>query len=122
MELPAGVFVFELDVDAASQLRRRRDGALSRFPSVRRDLALVVDQAVEAASIEAVARRCLGELLAEFRVFDVYAGQGIAAERKSIAIGMTLQHPSRTLADAEANVQVEAVVAAVGVELGAQLR
>ena len=122
LELPAGVFVFELDIDAASQLRRRRDSALSRFPSVRRDLALVVDQAVEAASIEAVARRCLGELLAEFRVFDVYAGQGIAAERKSIAIGMTLQHPSRTLADAEANGQVEAVVAAVGAELGAQLR
>ena len=120
--LPAGVFVFELNVDAISQLRIRRDDGQSRFPSVRRDLALVVEQKVDAASIQAVARRCLGELLAEFRVFDVYVGKGIADGSKSVAIGMTLQHPSRTLADAEVQDRIAELVAALGAELGARLR
>ena len=120
--LPAGVFVFELDVEAISQSRSRRDRGQSRFPSVRRDLALVVDEGIDAASIEAVARRCLGELLAEFRVFDVYMGEGIAAGSKSIAVGMTLQHPSRTLADAEANDHMAELVTALGAELRARLR
>ena len=120
--LPAGVFVFELDVAAASRMRRRQDSALSRYPSVRRDLALVVDDGVDAASVEAVARRCLGELLTEFRIFDVYAGEGIDSGCKSIAIGMTLQHPARTLSDAEVHAQIEGVVAAMRAQFNARLR
>lgn len=120
--LPAGVFVFELNVDAVSQLRNRRDDGQSRFPSVRRDLALVVEQKVDAASIQAVARRCLGELLTEFRVFDIYVGEGIADGSKSVAIGMTLQHPSRTLADAEVHDRIAELVAVLSAELGARLR
>ena len=120
--LPSGVFVFELNVDAISQLRIRRDDGQSRFPSVRRDLALVVEQKVDAASIQAVAGRCLGELLTEFRVFDVYVGKGIADGSKSVAIGMTLQHPSRTLADVEVHDRIAELVAALGAELGARLR
>ena len=122
LDLPAGVFAFELDADAMSLVGSRRRAAVSRFPSVRRDLALVVDEAVGAASVEAVARRRVGDLLAEFLVFDVYSGSGIDAGSKSIAIGMTLQHPSRTLADAEVSAAMAEVVAAIGEELGGRLR
>ena len=122
LDLPRGVFVFDLDVAAISGRRPRRHQALSRQPAVRRDLALVVDQQTPAGRIEAVVRRTLGELLAELRVFDVYAGPGVAAGSKSVAIGLTLQHPTRTLEEPAVRRQVDRAVAALADELGARLR
>ena len=122
LDLPAGVFVFELDVAAVSDCQPRRHRALSRQPPVRRDLALVVDETVAAGRIEAVVRQVLGDLVAEARVFDVYAGAGVATGSKSVAIGVTLQHPSRTLADVAVNRQIDELVAALRTELGARLR
>lgn len=122
LRLPTGVFVFELDVDAVRAVRPRRHDTLSRQPSVRRDLALVVDRHIGAAHIEAVVRRCLGELVAEFRIFDVYQGEGIEPGRKSIAVSLTLQHPSRTLTDGEINQHVDDTLAALTAEVGSRLR
>ncbi len=122
LHLPAGVFVFELRADAALLGRRRRHRALSRYPSVRRDLALVVDRGVDAAAIEAVVRHHLGDLAAKFSLFDLYAGDGVEAGKKSVAIGLTLQHGSHTLKDAEINRHVDGVVEALSTELGARLR
>ena len=122
LDLPRGVFVFDLDVAALSNRRPRRHQALSRQPAVRRDLALVVDEQTPAGRIEAVVRRTLGELLAELRVFDVYAGPGVAAGSKSVAIGLTLQHPTRTLEEPAVRRQVDRAVAALADELGARLR
>ena len=101
LELPGGVFVFELEGDAVLARRRRRHGFVSRQPSVRRDLALVVDREIPAASIESIVRARLGEMLAEFSFFDVYGGEGIDSNKKSVAIGLTFQHRSRTLTDTE---------------------
>ena len=122
LDLPAGVYVFELEVDALGVGCQRRHAELSRHPSVRRDLALVVDQDVAAARVEAVARRALGNLATDFSIFDVYLGEGVADGKKSVAIRLTLQHPTRTLNDAEVNRRVDAVVAELGAELGAHLR
>ena len=120
--LTADVFVFELAVDALAERRPRKHSPLSRQPSVRRDLALAVPGQVPAARIERTVRDALGELVREFRVFDLYAGAGIAANEKGIGIGLTLQHPSRTLTDAEINERIEGAVAALRSELGARLR
>ena len=122
LSLPRDVFVFELDVEAVSAATRPRHHAVSRHPAVRRDLALVVDEAVPAERIEAVVRRTLGDLLAALTVFDVYAGPGVAAGNKSVAIGLTLQHPSRTLEDRVVNQRIAEAVASLETELGAQLR
>ena len=122
LELPAGVFVFELRVDAVLALRPRRHGVVSRQPSVRRDFALVLARDVPAARLEAVARRALGEVLAGFELFDLYTGQGIAAEEKSVAVGLTLQHPSRTLAATDIDQFLRRVLDAFAQELGARLR
>ena len=122
LHLPKGVYVFELEVDALGVGRRRRHAALSRHPSVRRDLALVVDEEVAAARIEGVARQALGGMVAGFSLFDVYQGEGVAPGKKSVAVGLTLQHPSRTLNDAEVNGLVDAAVARLRSELGARLR
>ena len=122
LDLPSGVFVFELQMDALVAERRCRHVALSRHPAVRRDMALVVDEEVAATRIEAIVRRVLADRVTEFRIFDIYAGEGIESNKKSVAIGMTLQHPARTLQDAEVSQHLDKVLAALSTELGAQLR
>ena len=122
LDLPKGVFVFELRMDAFTTSPRRRHAPLSRFPAVRRDLALVVDQEVPAARIEAIARRVLGDLVSEIRLFDRYVGAGIEPNKTSIAIGVTLQHRAYTLKDAEVNQHVDELLDALATELGARQR
>ena len=122
LELPSGVYVFELDADAVHARRRRRHGTLSRQPSVRRDLALLVDREVAAQRIESVVRKRLGAILADFRLFDVYFGEIIDSNEKSIAIGLTFQHPSRTLTDMEIARYLDETLADLKAELGARLR
>lgn len=120
--LPAGVFVFELRVDAALVLHARRHTGLSRQPSVRRDLALVLARDIPAARLEAVARRTLGDILAGFELFDLYTGEGVAADEKSVAIALTFQHPSRSLAAKDIDGFLHCALGAFATELGARLR
>ena len=122
LDLPKGVFVFELSMDALTTSPHRRHTPLSRFPAVRRDLALVVDQEVPAARIEAIARRVLGDLVGDIRLFDRYVGEGVEPNKTSIAIGVTLQHQTRTLKDAEVNQHVDELLDALAVELDARQR
>ena len=122
LQLPAGVFVFELAAQPLGALRRRRHQAISRQPVVRRDLALVVASNVAAAALEAVARRTLGERLVDFEIFDLYDGAGVAAGEKSVALGLTLQHPSRTLAATDIDALLRAALEAFQSEVGARLR
>ena len=122
LELPAGVFVFELNAEAVCELRPRRHRQLSRHPAVRRDLSVVVPRTVEAGDIEAVARRSLGDLATGVHVFDVYEGEGMDATEKSVALGITMQHPQRTLTEPEIREHIERAVAALASELGARLR
>ncbi|MCY3620615.1 MAG: phenylalanine--tRNA ligase subunit beta [Gammaproteobacteria bacterium] len=122
LELPGGVFVFELEGDAVLARRRRRHGSVSRQPSVRRDLALVVDREIPAASIETIVRARLGEILAEFSFFDVYGGEGIDSNKKSVAIGLTFQHRSRTLTDTEIAQHLDDTLLDLTRRLGVRLR
>ena len=122
LDLPPGVFVFELSLEGLLGRRPRRNAGVSRHPSVRRDLALLLHRDVPAAMVEAIARTELGELLREFVVFDLYTGEGIDSSEKSLAIALTLQHPSRTLEEGEITDNVDRVVAALAREVGARLR
>ena len=122
LALPPGVFVFELRLEAALALRPRRHGVVSRQPAVRRDLALVLAREVPAVRLEAVARSALGEVLTRFELFDLYTGEGVANDEKSVAVGLTLQHPSRTLAATDIDRLLRGVLDAYANELGARLR
>ena len=122
LDVPGSVYCFELALDALATKQRRVFGGLSRQPTVRRDLALVVDHDVPAADIEAVVRERVGELLAAFAVFDLYTGEGIESGRKSVGISLTFQHRSRTLAEAETNQKVDDALADLKSRLGARLR
>lgn len=125
LELPRGVFVFELSLpalEAAARLEPRYRG-VPRFPAVLRDLAVVVSREVSAAEVEAVLRGPQGGGLVEgVRLFDVYEGEQVGEGKKSLAFAIRYRDPSKTLSDREVNPVHDALVAALRRELGAELR
>jgi len=96
--------------------------AYSKFPNLRRDLAVVVANDVEADSVVACVRDAAGSNLQEVNVFDLYRGPGIDSSRKSIGLGLILQDSYRTLTDEDADRTVAAVVEHLESELGATIR
>jgi phenylalanyl-tRNA synthetase beta chain len=120
MNQPAILFALSLDVLLAARLPRYL--RLSKFPALRRDLAVVVDEDVDAATVVAYARQAAGSALSDIIVFDVYRGQGIDSSRKSIALGLILQETSRTLTDHDAEGTVGSVVERLTKKLGATIR
>jgi phenylalanyl-tRNA synthetase beta chain len=122
LDLPGETLVFELDQAPLSERQVPRAGDISRFPSVRRDLAVVVEDEVPWSRLEDSLRRALGGLLREVVVFDRYVGPGLEAGFKSLAMGLILQDASRTLTDLDADQAVAAALAALDRECGAKLR
>lgn len=122
LDLDGEAFAFELDL--APLLRRAipRAAALSRFPSVRRDLAFVVPQDLAWDAVSRTVRAAAGPVLKEVRLFDRYLGKGVEPGFKSLAMGLILQDDSRTLTDREVDAAVADVVAALHGEHGAAIR
>jgi phenylalanyl-tRNA synthetase beta chain len=112
--LEGRVTAFEVDLDpvlAADSTRRARP--LPRFPAVNRDLAVVVPEHVEAASLLTTIEAAGGELLESVRAFDEYRGGQLPPGRKSVAFSMTFRSPDRTLTDSEVDAQLERVKSAL---------
>ncbi len=122
LDLGVQAFVFELQADALIEQPEREHESVSRFPSVRRDLAVVIDRTVPAGDVESAVREVLASVLTEFTVFDLYDGERIDSNKKSLGIGLTLQHASRTLVDNETNAFIDAVVGCLAERFGARLR
>lgn len=113
--------LFELAVEAVEQVGRVQLAAVSKFQPVRRDLALVVDEAVEAASVQAAMQAAASEVVRELALFDVYRGKGVDEGKKSLAFRIILQAADRTLVDEEVEQAVAAMLAAAQ-GAGAELR
>lgn len=122
LDLTGPVFLFEIELDAVIEGQVSRFSELSKFPESRRDLAVLMNVETHFAQLREVVVAEAGEYLKQVTLFDVYQGQGIEPGRKSLALGLTWQHPSRTLTDEEINSAVSAVVSALGTKLGAVLR
>lgn len=116
------VFVFELVLAEVAEGRLPKFRELSRFPEVRRDLALLADRDVAATAVLDVIRENAGEWMTDLRLFDVYQGKGIDPHRKSLAVGLTWQHPSRTLTDDEVNASTQQILTSLEERLNATLR
>lgn len=110
LDLSKAPLLFEIDILAVSLSRLPKFAAISKFPAVHRDLAFVVEEAILAADLQNHIRKIAGELLQEVQIFDVYQGENIASGKKSIAMGLTFIHPSRTLIDEEINTLIQSVV------------
>ena len=119
------VFVAEIDLDAAGAVADRRDTrvvALPRFPSVTRDVAMLVNDTLPAAALRATIRRAAPPSLADVREFDRYQGKGVPEGKVSLALRLTFRAADRTLTDGEVQAAMDAVIAALASEHGAVQR
>ncbi len=116
------VFVAELDLDALVERRLPAFEPVSRFPALRRDLALIVDEELAAGELLSAVQAAAGAYEPELTLFDVYQGKGIDTHRKSVALGLTFQDQSRTLDDDEVNRCVQQVVDSLVKKFNAELR
>jgi len=122
LDISQPVYLFEVAADALLARARRRHGSVSRYPSVRRDLAIVVPETVPAADIVHIVAKNLNEVLVDLRLFDVYQGKGIDSTEKSLGVGLTLQKASATLTEEEIGQYLQNAIEALAKEAGARLR
>jgi phenylalanyl-tRNA synthetase beta chain len=122
LNLSNALFVFELEIASAFKAKQLQFNKISKFPSVRRDLAVVVDENVPLAVLRENVTVSASGLLSDVKVFDVYRGPKIDSGRKSVALGLILQDSSRTLTDDDADAVVAAVVTRLRDVLSATIR
>ncbi|MBK7204793.1 MAG: phenylalanine--tRNA ligase subunit beta [Thermomonas sp.] len=122
LDVDAEVFGFEVALDALLARPLPRARALSKYPSVRRDLAFVVPESVAWDAMRATAGQAAGPALRELRLFDRYAGRGVETGFKSLAMALILQDETRTLTDRDVEAVVAGVVTALEQHHGATIR
>lgn len=124
MDVKQRMYVAEIDV--ASLIRYRSRGykyvETGKYPPIERDIAVVVDESVEAARILDCAAKAGGKALRSSRIFDIYRSEALGKGKKSVAVKLEFRMPDRTLTDAEAQSATEAVLAKLQKDLGAVLR
>ncbi|MGL5004945.1 MAG: phenylalanine--tRNA ligase subunit beta, partial [Casimicrobium sp.] len=121
-ELSSAPVVFELDAHALQRVSANAFAAVSKQPLVRRDIALVVANSVDAETLVRTISDAGTQLVRSVDVFDVYRGAGVAENQKSVAIRILMQDTERTLEDSEIDATVQKLVTAAQEKLGAALR
>ncbi len=125
LELTKRVYVAEIDLDAAASLTAGKKGEFSplpKFPSVRRDIALVVDQGVSSGSIINEIRSMGSGLIEDARIFDVFTGGTVQDGKKSVAVSLHLRASDKTLTEEEINRIQDKALKKLRLALGAELR
>ncbi len=121
--LSKNIYLFELDLEQIQQRVIPQFNPLSKFPMIRRDLAILLDEQISAqAVLDTVAQSVDGALLRDLRLFDLYQGEHLNAGEKSLAFGLFLQHDERTLTDDEVEAVIGRVVEQLHTLYGARLR
>jgi phenylalanyl-tRNA synthetase beta chain len=122
VDIDQPVYVFELELVLLQQARLPAFTPLSKYPEVRRDLAIVVDDTVTVADIESAIQKVASDRLREIKIFDIYTGKGVDSGQKSVAFGLILQEFSRTLTDEDIDHEVGKIVSTLKTEFTATLR
>lgn len=121
LNLPT-VFLFEIALKSIEQGQIPAFEPLSKYPSIRRDLALLVDKTVTYQQVLAVAKQAAPKIVRDIQLFDVYTGENIGSAAKSLALSLILQESSHTLTDQEVEEATAKVIQALTSELDAKLR
>ncbi len=118
------LLAFELELESIQQSVLPNYEPLSKYPMIRRDISFVVDEKTTIAEILNEIKQAQKQeaLLKDLTVFDVYQGDGIENDKKSVALGLTLQHPSRTLVDTDVNDFMAAILKRLEVKFDIKLR
>ncbi len=122
-EIGTRVYAAEVDLNTVYELRNteRTYKPLPKFPSLKRDIAVVCDKATPVLSLQRAIENAVGKNLESVKLFDVYQGEQIEKDKKSVAFSLTLRAADRTLTDEEADSAVKKALNALS-ELGAVLR
>ncbi len=116
------VFLFQLNLELISADNSTKFTKISKYPSIKRDISIVVDETVAAAELMDTIRKASNEVLTNLELFDVYRGEGIDSGKKSLALGLTFQRSSSTLTDEEADVAISDILKSLHEKYGAILR
>ena len=118
------VYVIEINLDElfTKKVGKMKYKEFSKFPSINKDIALVVDKKSVSKDIEKVIKSAGGILLTNIEVFDVYTGVGVGIDKKSIAYSLTFSDMKKTLTDEEINGLMDKIIDAVSKKCGAELR
>jgi len=122
LDLDGPVFLFELQLSPIQQAMVPSFQEISKFPSIRRDIAVIIDRQIPAQEVLDCVSRTAGQLLVNLELFDEYRGEGIDSGRKSLALGLTLQDTSRTLKEEVVEAVMTQVITTLQSRFGAQLR
>ncbi|MBD3754479.1 MAG: phenylalanine--tRNA ligase subunit beta [Gammaproteobacteria bacterium] len=122
MDVSGDVFMFQIRQDALMTMKVPAAKAISKFPEVQRDLAFVVDEAVAVQQLLDAVMAVESDILQSVELFDIYRGQGIEPNQKSVAITLKMQHIERTLQDEEVETLVAEVLASAKAAVNAVLR
>lgn len=122
LDITGDVFWFECELDPFTVKKLPKFARPSKYPEIRRDLALLVDQKRSSVDLTEFVSKHSKEWIQNVVVFDEYKGKGLPESKKSIAIGLILQHPSRTLVDDEVNALMDNIIKGLQREFGAELR
>ena len=114
----------EINLDRLQEIKtgKPKYKEISKFPNVKKDIALVVDKNLEAAELAKTIKKACGNNLKDIEVFDVYVGKGIGEDKKSLAYSLTFNSNDKTLTDEEINPLLDTIVEVTSKEFGAKLR
>jgi len=123
-DISSRVYVAEIDLDALKPLAKPLYGVkpLPKFPAVTRDIAVVVDEAVGVGTMLETIRKAGGKTLESVKLFDIYRGEKLGANKKSVAYAMAFRASDRTLTDEEIAGSMAKILKALEGEFGAELR
>ena len=118
------VFVLEINLDRllAKRTGKMKYKEISKFPSIKKDLAFVMNKNIDSKEIETVIKKAGGNLLSNIEVFDVYTGENVGEDEKSIAYNLTFMDAKKTLTEDEVTVVFEKIIQAVESKCEARLR
>tara|TARA_R110002095_G_scaffold2483_1_gene10197 strand:+ start:1419 stop:3791 length:2373 start_codon:yes stop_codon:yes gene_type:complete len=122
LDLPDNVYLFEFNIKRILKQKKTHYKRISKFPSVKRDVSIVIDEKILLEDVLRCARNAGTDLLTNLELFDVYQGEGIEKGKKSLALGLTFQATSSTLKDEEVEAIMEKVVDGLNNNFGAKLR
>ena len=120
--ISSAVYLFQVNVDQIAPSKLPKFKEVSKFPEVKRDLAFFVDNVVQAGELLTAAEAVAGDQLTNLKLFDVYHSKDVENKGKSVALGLTFQHSSRTLTDEEINLAIDRVIKELGSKFKAELR
>lgn len=122
LDIDENVYWFELDAEPFLHQTIRKLSRPSKFPEIRRDIAVIVDNDVPSQTLVDYIYQSATKWLQSINIFDEYKGKGITPGRKSVGLGLILQDPSRTLVDEEVNTLMQTIIEGLKKDFSAELR